>query len=212
MMRCTSACTVGRDSVPRGFDWTSALSCSSLAFLLPSKATRLITGFSTTVTTSRPPACRSAHPGTDRWREGLEALVDSCSAVSAARAGLEIRADGLGFDPPVAAHLNGIGGLRGRNARGHHARDPSTDRDTRRGRCNKPPVPVKPAHQVPCATRPFDPRDRPRSGIDRLRDRFCQLCIAFYRTANETSPPSFPFPSLSCTSATITRWPSAECH
>ena len=43
-------------SVPRGLDWISAESCSSLTFLLPSKAMRPITGFSTTVTTIRPPA------------------------------------------------------------------------------------------------------------------------------------------------------------
>ena len=47
---------MGRDSVPRGLDWISAESCSSLTFLLPSKATRLITGFSTTVTMIRAPA------------------------------------------------------------------------------------------------------------------------------------------------------------
>src|SRR4051794_20043082 len=55
-MRWASDCTSGRDSVPRGLDWISAESCSSLTFLLPSNATRPITGFSTTVTTSLPPA------------------------------------------------------------------------------------------------------------------------------------------------------------
>src|SRR6266700_1192151 len=54
-MRCTSDCTIGRDSVPRGLDCTSAVSWSSLTRLLPSKATRLMTGASTTLTTRRPP-------------------------------------------------------------------------------------------------------------------------------------------------------------
>src|SRR6202522_3112738 len=47
---------MGRESVPRGLDCTSEASCSSLIFLLPSKATRPMTGFSTTTTTSRLPA------------------------------------------------------------------------------------------------------------------------------------------------------------
>ena len=34
MMRCTSACTVGRDSVPRGFDCTSALELLVLGLLV----------------------------------------------------------------------------------------------------------------------------------------------------------------------------------
>src|SRR5882724_7250776 len=55
-MRWASDCTIGRDSVPRGLDWISADSWSSLTFLLPSKAMRPITGFSTTTTTMRPPA------------------------------------------------------------------------------------------------------------------------------------------------------------
>ena len=42
----------------RGFDWISAISCSSLTRLLPSNWMRLITEFSTTVTTRRPPSQR----------------------------------------------------------------------------------------------------------------------------------------------------------
>ena len=33
-MRCTSACTVGRDSVPRGFDWTSRCELLVLGLLV----------------------------------------------------------------------------------------------------------------------------------------------------------------------------------
>src|SRR6185437_14793252 len=60
----------------------------------------------------------------------LESFVFKFGGQVAARAGLEIRADGLRFDAPVAAHLNGIGGLCKRSARGRHAHDASTDRDT----------------------------------------------------------------------------------
>ncbi len=55
-MRPTSACTVARCSVPRGFDSTAAARSASFIFLLPSKATRSSTGASVRCTTSRSPA------------------------------------------------------------------------------------------------------------------------------------------------------------
>ena len=56
MMRPTSACTTARCSVPRGLDWTTAVSSVSFIFLLPSNATRSSTGASTRCTISRSPA------------------------------------------------------------------------------------------------------------------------------------------------------------
>ena len=122
-MRWASDCTMGRDSVPRGFDWISAESCSSLTFLLPSKAMRPITGFSTTVTTSRPPALLILHvleqAGLD---QRLEAVVD-CGLVQAAiGAGLEIGADGLDLDTPVALDGDRSQGLSGCRRRHKHGR------------------------------------------------------------------------------------------
>src|SRR5215475_1787673 len=87
-MRAVSACTTGRESVPRSLDWISDLSWSSLTFLLPSKAMRLMTGFSTTVRISRPPC-------TDGW-------------ISWNRP--EIGADRIGFDPLIALHNDGADG------------------------------------------------------------------------------------------------------
>ena len=48
--------------------WTGfrLLSCSSLTFLLPSNAMRLMTGFSTTVMINRPPCMVGRRPGTGR--------------------------------------------------------------------------------------------------------------------------------------------------
>src|ERR1700736_1276904 len=110
-MRWASDWTMGRDNVPRGLDWISAESCSSLTFLLPSKAMRPITGFSITVTTRRPPALHPPFPpGTDLRR---------IQAPAGTR--LEIRADGLDFDPPVALDLDrrhGLGDGRRRHKRG----------------------------------------------------------------------------------------------
>jgi len=54
-MRWASDCTMGRENVPRGLDWISAEKLVVLDLLVASKAMRPITGFSTTVTTIRPP-------------------------------------------------------------------------------------------------------------------------------------------------------------
>ena len=99
--------------MPRGFDWISGLSCSSLTLRLPSKATRLMTGFSTTVTISRPPGSSDADVleqagGVER----LQALVDLEGVEPAARSGPEIGADGLGLDPLVALHDDRADALR----------------------------------------------------------------------------------------------------
>ncbi len=102
-MRETSACTVARENVPRGFDWISAVSCSSLAFLLPSKAIRLMTGFSITVTTTRPPDGLILHVLEQAGAvERLEGGVDPRGIETVAAAGAEIRTDGIGLDPLVA--------------------------------------------------------------------------------------------------------------
>ena len=143
--------------------------------------------------------------------ERLQALVFLLGG-EPARAGLEIGADGLGFDPAVASHLDGIGGLRGRNARGHHARDPSTDRDTPEDDATKRQSPQNPHTKSHAQRALLIPRTAPAAESTVLRARFCQLCTAFYPHCKRTSPPSFPFPSKSCRPATITRWPSAECH
>ncbi len=97
---------MGRDNVPRGLDWISAVSCSSLTFLLPSKAMRPITGFSTTVTTRWPPGLADpARPGTGRSRSAPSGRHRSRPDRAPAGTRLEIGADGLDFDAPVALDL-----------------------------------------------------------------------------------------------------------
>ena len=50
-MRCTSLCTLARVNIVRSLSSTSFSRSLSLISLLPSKLTRLIIGFSSTVTT-----------------------------------------------------------------------------------------------------------------------------------------------------------------
>jgi hypothetical protein len=54
-MRWTSFCTIARLNGPRDFDCTSCTRTASLTLRLPSKLTRLMTEFSTTVTIRPPP-------------------------------------------------------------------------------------------------------------------------------------------------------------
>src|ERR1051325_10478374 len=93
-MRCTSFCTTGSDSEPRGLDWISWSNCSSLTRLLPSKAMRLMTWFSLTVMISWLPR----QVGRDR---ALDAFVDLDGVEPLAGLEDEVGADGVTFDAPV---------------------------------------------------------------------------------------------------------------
>ena len=132
--------------MPRSFDWISALSCSSLTLLLPSKAMRLMTGFSTTVTMSRPPWM----VGRTSWNrpvaiQRLHAFVDLEGVEPAARAGPEIGANGIGLDPPVALDDDRVDGRLA-----HRRAAPCTT--TRRRTDNTPPR-TKPANASPRISR-----------------------------------------------------------
>ena len=102
--------------------------------------------------------------------ERLKPLVFLLDAQPSARARLEIGLDGRGLDPPVASHVDGIGALRGRNARRRHTHKPGTDKGTPEDHTAEGQSPQKP-HTKSHALRAFIypcSRPRPRCGVDRL--------------------------------------------
>ena len=148
----------GATACRAAFDCTSLTSWSSLIFLLPSKATRLITGFSTTVTIRRAAGLVDAHVleqagGVER----LQRLVDLVGVEPLARAGAEIGADGVGFDPAVAFDDDRRGAVAQQQSR-RRDREPRRRRKrSRRGPRRPGPGPEAAAPTTSCATRPFGP-------------------------------------------------------
>ncbi len=152
-----------------------------------------------------------AHVGKQSGRvKRLEAFVDLGGTQLAAWAGLEIGADGGRLDPPVAFNDDGIDGLRNCDARRRNCHHPGNANTPPRTAKQKP-APVPTAHTVPCATRLFYLCGRPRCDPSGwlILSGFVQR---FSGGANETPGRSFPFPSKSCTPATVTTWPGAGCH
>ena len=95
---------LARVNTERGLSWTSSLSVSLSTSLLPSKATWLMTGFSTTVTTHAGALAVDAHVGEQAGGEQrLDRLVDLAGIVGVADVELEIGAHRLRLDAPVAA-------------------------------------------------------------------------------------------------------------
>ena len=74
----------------------------------------------------------------------------------AARAGLEIGADGLGLDPAVALDNDGIdGSARPQRPKTPRRDNPGADKDTPEDDTAKRQPPHNPHTQVPCANAPF---------------------------------------------------------
>ena len=102
-MRCTSACALARVNTERGLSCTSLVSVALSTSRLPSKATWLMTGFSTTVMTTSGAFAVDAHVGEQAGREQRpDRLVDLAGIVGVADVEAQIGANRLGLDAAVA--------------------------------------------------------------------------------------------------------------
>ena len=127
-MRCTSACTVGRDSEPRGFDWISGdellVLDALVAFELDAADDRVF---------DHRDDHAAAVPGRAHVLEQaggeqrLDALVDLDGVEPLARADAEIGADRIALDPAVAFDHDRGRGLRHGDIRRHERRDAQSD-------------------------------------------------------------------------------------
>ena len=111
-----SACTIARDSVPRGFDWISALICSSFRLLVALEGDpvdHLGLDHGDDQAPARPAdADVLKKAGGDQC---LEAIIDPRCIELAIGARLEVGPNGIGFDPPIAFDHNRLNGLSDRN-------------------------------------------------------------------------------------------------